>query len=235
MLQLEIAITTLEDALHAQAGGADSIEISHDLSVGGLTPAFDVVRHIRDSVSIQVHAIIRPHSRDFVYTPAEIDTILADTIALAQTGIDGIVFGAHRPDCRLDTGLIQQVVSAAAGLPVTLHRALDECLEPEAALEALRGIIPRVLTSGPAATAWNGREGLKRWVERYGKDFHFIAAGSLKIEFIAEYAAFVRADGYHFGSAARSNGAVDSEKVRQIRALLNAPLAAKDSSLPAPE
>jgi copper homeostasis protein len=217
---LEIAITTLEDALQAQSGGADSIEISYDLSVGGLTPAPDLVRRIRDSVTLRVYAIVRPHARDFVYTPAEIDTILADTSALTQTGIDGIVFGAHQPDRRLDIDLIKQVVDAASPLPVTLHRALDECLEPETGLEALRSIVPRVLTSGPAATAWKGRESLKRWVETYGNDFHFVAAGSLKIEFLEEYSAFVRATAYHFGSAARTNGIVDGEKVRQIRTLL---------------
>lgn len=227
MLQVEIAITTLEDALQAQSGGADSIEISYDLSVGGLTPSLDLVRRIRDVLSIQVHTIVRPHARDFIYTPAEIDTILADTSALAQTGIDGIVFGAHQPDRRLDIDLIKQVAAAASPLPVTLHRALDECLEPEAGLEALRGIVPRVLTSGPAATAWEGREGLKRWVETVGNDFHFVAAGSLRLEFLEEYAAFVRAPAYHFGSAARTNGIVDSEKVRQIRSLLN--------GLPVPE
>ncbi len=220
MPQIEIAITTLEDALHAQAGGADSIEISHDLSVGGLTPALDLVRQIRDEVSLQVQVIVRPHARDFVYTPAEIDTIVADTTALAQTGIDGLVFGALLPDRRLDVTLIKQVIHTAAGLPVTLHRALDECAEPEAGLEALRGILPRVLTSGPAATAWEGRAGLKHWVETYGADFAFIAAGSLKAEFLAEYAAYVCAAGYHFGSAARSDGIVNSEKVRQIRSLL---------------
>jgi copper homeostasis protein len=220
MPQVEIAITTLEDALHAQSGGADSIEISHDLSVGGLTPALDLVRRIRDSVSLRVYAIVRPHARDFVYTPAEIDTILADTTALAQTGIDGIVFGAHQPDRHLDISLIRQVVDVANGVPVTLHRALDECLEPEAGLEALRGIVLRVLTSGPAATAWDGREGLKHWVETYGSDFQFVAAGSLKIEFLAEYAAYVQATTYHFGSAARSNGVVDPDKIRAIRAAL---------------
>lgn len=220
MSQVEIAITTLEDALRAQAGGADSVEISYDLSVGGLTPDFDLVQRIRDALSIKVYAIVRPHARDFNYTPAEIETILADTTSLAQTGIDGIVFGAHQPDRRLDINLIRQVVAAAAPFPVTLHRALDECLEPQAGLEALRGILPRVLTSGPAATAWEGRIGLRRWINLYGGDFQFIAAGSLKIEFLAEYSAFVHAAGYHFGSAARSNGVVDSEKVRQIRSQL---------------
>jgi copper homeostasis protein len=220
MSQLEIAITTLEDALEAQAGGADSIEISHDLSVGGLTPALDLVRQIRDAVTMCVYVIVRPHARDFVYTPAEIDTILADTAAFAQTGIDGIVFGALLPDRRIDIDLMRQVVEASGELPVTLHRALDECAEPEAALEALRGMVPRVLTSGPAATAWDGRDGLKRWVETYSRDFHFVAAGSLRIDFLASYAAHVRAHGYHFGSAARSNGTVDREKVRQLRRLL---------------
>ena len=53
MPRLEIAVTSLDDALQAQQGGADSIEISEDLSVGGLTPTFDLVRQIREAMTIQ--------------------------------------------------------------------------------------------------------------------------------------------------------------------------------------
>jgi copper homeostasis protein CutC len=41
--KLEIAVTSLQDALNAVAGGADSVEISHDLAAGGLTPARPLV------------------------------------------------------------------------------------------------------------------------------------------------------------------------------------------------
>lgn len=218
---LEIAVTTLEDAVHAQQGGADSIEISDNLAVGGLTPSLERVRRVREAVSLPVHVIVRPHARDFVYTPAEIDRILHDTAALAKTGIDSVVFGAHTPDGRLDIDLIRQVKQAANGLPITVHRAIDNCHEPETALETLEPVVSRILTAGPAPNTWEGRDDLRRWVAEFGDHFSFVASGGLKADFLAEYIAHVRAQEYHFGSAARTTGRVDVAKIRQLRAILD--------------
>ncbi len=220
--RLEIAVTSLQDALNAQAGGADSIEISRDLALDGLTPALDLIQAVRDAVQIEVNVIVRPHPRDFVYTPAEAALILEQTRAISRAGIDGIVFGAQTAAGHLDIALIQRVVDAANGLPVTVHRALDSSLEPEKALDALVGVVPRVLTSGPAANAWEGRAGLRQWVQDYGQHFSFVASGGLKSEQLATYAAYVQAHEYHLGSAARGDDGVQAEKVRQLRDLLKA-------------
>jgi copper homeostasis protein len=219
MAKLEIAAVTFDDAIHAQDGGADSIEISHDLSVGGLTPSFDLVRRIRDALIIDVNVMVRPHARDFIYTARDIEGILADAQRMAQAGINGVVFGALTPANRLDLVLIEQVAQACAPLPVTVHRALDFSDEPERALEGLIGIAPRVLTSGPAATAWEGRAGLARWVVAYGDKLSFVVSGGLTAAQMPEMLATVRAQEYHFGSAARTNGVVDVEKVRGLRVL----------------
>lgn len=220
MPRLEIATTTLQDALHAQAGGADSIEISYNLAAGGLTPSLELIESTRAAVSIEVNVIVRPHDRDFIYTPDEIDRILEDTRAIIRTGVDGIVFGAQTATGHLDLELMRRVADAAEGIPVTLHRAIDSSREPEKALEALVGIVPRVLTSGPAPTAWEGRDGLHRWVRDYGQHFSFVASGGLKLAQLAAYAAQVGAHEYHLGSAARSADRVDTALVRQLRAIV---------------
>jgi copper homeostasis protein len=221
MPKLEIAITTLEDAIHAQAGGADSVEISHDLSVGGLTPSFELVRAVRDAINIDIHVIVRPHARDFVYTPGEIDVILEQTESIAQIGITGLVFGALTADKSIDVATTQKVVEAAGKLPVTFHRALDESRDAESGVRALIGIVPRILTSGPAPNAWEGRKSLRQWVQKYGQHFRFVAAGSLKAEQLAEFAAYVRATEYHFGSAAKFDDVVNIEKVKRLREILD--------------
>jgi len=76
MPNLEIAALTLQDVRNAQAGGANSVEISHDLSVGGLTPDFDLVRRARDAAHLDIYVMIRPHARSFHYDPRDIDIIL---------------------------------------------------------------------------------------------------------------------------------------------------------------
>ncbi len=218
MPKLEIACETFDDALQAQDGGADSIEISRDLSVGGLTPSFELVRRIRDALHIDVNVIVRPHARDFVYTEHEMEGILDDAHRLAQTGINGVVFGALTAENRLDVGLVARVAQACA--PLTVHRALDVSDEPERALAGIIGIASRVLTSGPAATAWEGRKTLAQWVSDYGDRLSFVAAGGLKAEQVAEMRATVRAQEYHFGSAARIGSGVHVDKVRELRRLV---------------
>ncbi|MBI1259144.1 MAG: hypothetical protein GC204_16870 [Chloroflexi bacterium] len=224
MPKLEIAVETLEHAAAAQQGGADSIEISRDLHLDGLTPDFDLVRRIRDAVQIAVHVIIRPHARDFVYSEREAAQILDDARKLAQIGINGVVFGALTAENRLDLALVQQVAQAAAPLPLTVHRALDFSDEPEWALAGVIGIAPRVLTGGPAATAWEARSTLANWVSRFGTDLEFVVAGSLRLEQLAEMRRLVQAPAYHFGSAARSGMVVDVAKVRTLGAALRDPV-----------
>ena len=113
------------------------------------------------------------------------------------------------------------MAQAAAPLPLTVHRALDESLEPEQALAGLIGIAPRVLTAGPAPTAWQGCAGLAQWVSAYGDRLRFVVSGGLKPEHIPEMRTTVKAHEYHFGAAARTGDAVDSAKVAHLRALLN--------------
>ncbi len=109
MPKLEIAALTVADAVAAQDGGADSIEISRDLSVGGLTPDFDLVRQIRDAVQLRVNVMIRPHADSFVYSESDVEMILDNACSLAHLGVDGVVFGALTPERRLDLALIEQV------------------------------------------------------------------------------------------------------------------------------
>lgn len=223
MPKLEIAATSVEDVLNAHKGGANSVEISHDLSVGGLTPSFDLVRRACDTCEIDIHVMIRPHARSFVYDQRDIDQILEDARKLAQTGIQGVVFGALTLENRIDVELITRVVQAASPLPVTLHRALDYSLEPEHALKSLVGVVPRVLTGGPANTAWEARAKLADWVTTFGNQFRFVISGGLKLEQMPDMLEEVRAHEYHFGSAARAGDKVAVSKVRALCTAVSAP------------
>ncbi len=220
MTTLEIAVTTVEEAVSAAAGGAESIELSYDLAVGGLTPEHVVIQAVRDAVSIPVYVILRPHAESFMYTKEQVDEILTDIPVVQRIGVDGVVFGAVNATNAIDVLLMKQIVEAAKPLPVTLHRALDGSREPEKALESLVGIVPRMLTSGPAETAWAGRDGLKQWIEGFGEQYQFVSAGSLTREQLTDYIQWVKPDTVHLGSAARTNGLVDAEKVRQLKAII---------------
>ncbi len=221
MTTLEIAVTTVEDAVQAAAGGAKSVELSYDLAVGGLTAEHGVMQAVRDAVTIPVYVILRPHAESFIYSESQVDEMLKRLEAIKGLGVDGVVFGAVDDTGMINVALMKRIAEAAVPMPVTLHRALDESHEPEKTLEALAGIVPRVLTSGPAKTAWDGREDLKRWIERFGKQYTFVSSGSLTAEQLPEYTQYVKPDTVHLGSAARANGAVDMVKVRRLRDIVD--------------
>jgi copper homeostasis protein len=221
MTTLEIAATSFHDALAAQTGGAHSVEVSRDLAFGGLTPDPELVRHILDALTIPVYIIVRPTARDFVYTDAEIETILHDAQRFAAMGVTGVVFGAHTPSGMLDLILLQRVAAAAAPVMVTLHRALDTCADPDAALESAAGVVRRVLTSGPASNAWEGRASLRQWVERFGRRVEFVASGGIRLEQARLLAQETHARTLHIGGAARTDDAVDVVRVRALREQLD--------------
>lgn len=220
MPQLEVAATSLEDALRAVEGGADSLEVLIDLPNGGLTPPASLVRGVLANVTIPVNVIVRPHARDFRYSDAEFAQILRDAQTFAQMGAASIVFGAVTADNHLDVSMIREVADAIAPTPVTVHRALDGCADPESALDSLVGVVPRILTSGPAPDAWEGRNVTRQWVERYGQHFEFVLSGGILLEQLAELHAITGAHVYHIGGAARTNGMVDVNKVKRLKEAL---------------
>ncbi len=221
MPSLEVAVETLDDAMHAYTGGAASLEILRDLAVGGLTPQLEFVRMVRESVPLPLRVMLRPHAHSFVYSSVEIEAMLADLEQIKSLGVQSIVFGAQTPSGDLDVSLVQRIAQAAAPIPVTLHRALDTCRDPDVALGALTGVVRRVLTAGPALTAWEGRAGLARWIENYGASYSFAASGGLRGDQLVEYLAQVPVDQVHLGGAVRTKGRVDPVKVSALANLLS--------------
>jgi copper homeostasis protein len=221
MRKLEVIALTLEDAVNAQAGGATSVEIVENLTIGGLTPPLEVVRAIRDRVTIHIRVIVRPHARSFVYSTEDTDAILSYVGALVKIGVSGVVFGALRDDSTLNVPLVQQVAYAATPLEVTLHRAIDACRKPEAALTQLVGIVQRVLTSGQHQSVWEGRETIRRWIAQYRASFTFACGGGIRAEQLPALVKEINAPEYHVGTAARVNGIVDQATVRALVEKIN--------------
>jgi copper homeostasis protein len=220
---LEIICLSLSDALNAQAGGADSLELCEDLSVGGLTPPIERVKAIRDAVkTCRLYMMLRPHARSFVYDPRDQDHIWAH-LRYAQTiGVDGIVVGALQPDNTLDMNLMTALSNAKGALDLTMHRALDHTPNPNLALASIAPIAQRVLCSGDVNDVWTGRETMQRWVQAHPQ-VSFVCAGGVTLANIAHLRHITRAQEYHCGSAARSEMGVDAQKVAQLKTALQTP------------
>jgi copper homeostasis protein len=234
MRKLEVIALTLQDAINAEAGGADSLELVENLPLGGLTPPYELVRQIRDRVKIALRVIVRSHAESFVYSEADAVQMLKNVAAFKQIGADGIVFGALHPDNTINLDLTRQIAAASHPLELTFHRAIDLAVgvvgavgavgstgEPDSALRSLRGMARRILTSGQTDNVWDGRDVLNRWIKNYGADFTIACGGGIKFDNLAEIVRATNGPEYHVGTAAQTNGIVDTEKVRQMVKIIN--------------
>lgn len=164
---LEVCVDSLESALAAKQGGADRLELCSGLVVGGLTPSPALFDAVREETGLPVNVLIRPRFGDFLYTSGELEIMARDMAYFAQRGASGLVTGALRPDGRLDRGAMGELLAAAGGRPVTLHRAFDVCRDPRETMELAFALgVGTILTSGQQADAWTGRDLIGELLDR---------------------------------------------------------------------
>jgi copper homeostasis protein len=102
-------------------------------------------------------------------------------------GAEGVVIGVLTKDARVDVEHSRALMDAAAGLPVTFHRAFDHARDLPQALEALMTLgVARVLTSGGAASALEGVATIGALVKRAGGSIVVMAGGSVREEDVQE-------------------------------------------------
>lgn len=182
--RLEVCVDSAASLAAAATGGADRIELCSALSRGGLTPSPGLIA-IAQRKAFPCHVMIRPRAGDFVYDDAELAQMEADIAWVAAAGLAGVVFGATRSRA-LDKPALTRLMAAAAAaghaagyrLSTTLHRAIDVVDDPIAAIDPAIALgFDRVLTSGGAPTAPEGRNTIRAMRARAG-DAIVVMAGS---------------------------------------------------------
>ncbi|HKH92798.1 MAG TPA: copper homeostasis protein CutC [Gemmatimonadaceae bacterium] len=184
---IEAAVESLDDALAAVHGGAHRLEICADLDAGGTTPTREVIESVLAHVTLPVLVMIRPRAGDFVYSPGELDRMAEHIDTALALGASGVVFGTLDARRRVDIAAARRLVTATPGKPVTFHRAIDDTLDPLAAVDDVMSIgVTRVLSSGGATTALDGAEALRAMVERAGTTLSIVAGGGVRASNVAE-------------------------------------------------
>ncbi|MDQ1848639.1 copper homeostasis protein CutC [Gemmobacter fulvus] len=162
---IEVCVDSASGLAAAVAGGAGRIELCAALEVGGLTPSAGLMQ-LAAGCGVPVFAMIRPRAGDFVYSAAELALMQADIAQARQAGLAGVVLGASTADGRLDGPALHRLVTAAEGMGLTLHRAVDLVPDLTEAVElAVELGFARILSSGQAVRAEDGLAVLARLVE----------------------------------------------------------------------
>jgi copper homeostasis protein len=231
-LMLEVIATNAEDAIAAEQGGADRLELVSEMALRGLTPSFDTFTSIRDAVTLPLRVMLRSNG-GFGATAAEIETLCREAEVLRRAGADQFVFGFLDAAGALDLAALDALIAAVAPCPWTLHHAFDHAADARASWEIARALpgIDLVLTGGLRGDVGTGLTTLCARADWQTPGPRWLAGGNLALEHLPP----LREAGilqYHVGRTARRDWSweqpVAVEAVRRWREALDQGAGAAD-------
>ncbi len=178
---LEICCSSIDDAIEAEKGGADRIELCSALFLGGLTPSIGTLLEAKARLKIPIMAMVRPRGGGFCYTDAEFDTMERDAQAAMANGAEGVVFGILSPDGTVDAARTARLRQCIGSGQAVFHRAFDVTPDAFRALDQLVDLgISRILTSGQQDTVPEGADLVRRLIEYAGDRIEILPGGGIK-------------------------------------------------------
>jgi len=127
-----------------------------------------------------------------------------DVLLCKELGFEGLVTGILSQDGSIDIKRTVKLVKLAYPLEVTFHRAFDRAKDP---LQSLEDIIKcgcqRILTSGQAPNAFDGKELIKQLVDQSAERIIIMPGSGVRANNIKELANYTGATELH--SSARKN------------------------------
>ncbi|MCF4097705.1 copper homeostasis protein CutC [Maritalea mediterranea] len=200
-INLEICVDTPQALINAKQGGADRVELCSALVAGGLTPSRGLMQFAA-AQKMPAHVMIRPREGDFCFDAQEVQLMLDDIALAQQENMQGVVLGATHKDGRLDVEVLQELVAAASGMDITLHRAFDVTPDPFVALEeAIVLGFNRILTSGQQKSALEGKDLLAALMAKAGDRIEIMPGSGIKASNVKELAANMPLSSVHASCA----------------------------------
>ena len=180
---LEICANSYQSAKHAYEAGAHRIELCQELSVGGITPSYGLIKQVVKDIPIETYVLIRPHSGNFVYSDDEFEIMKQDIQVCKELGCQGIVSGVLHKDNSIDILRTRELIELSKPLSFTFHRAFDCTPSPKEALEQLIQLgADRILTSGQQPKAIQGIELLKALKEHANNRIKILVGSGVNSE-----------------------------------------------------
>ncbi|WP_306338002.1 copper homeostasis protein CutC [Streptomyces sp. KL118A] len=222
---LEVIALDAEDAVAAQAGGADRLELVTDMAADGLTPSRETFAAIRSSVDISLRVMLRLADG---FAVGDIDELVRRTRDLRSEGADEFVLGFLDEAGGADLPAVEALVGALDGCRWTFHRAIDRAADRDALRKQLADLpgLDTYLTAGSADGVDDGLPTLLAEAARRGEPGYepqLLIGGGLRLDHLPRLRA-AGVDAFHIGGAARPDGwsaPVSAAAVAQWRAALD--------------
>ncbi|MEU8892114.1 copper homeostasis protein CutC [Streptomyces sp. NPDC048442] len=226
---LEVIALTVEDAIAAQSGGADRLELVTDMAADGLTPPVATFAAIRAAVDIPLRVMLRAADGFAAGSPADVDALVKDARALRAEGAEEFVLGFLDADGNADLVTVERLVAELEGCRWTFHRAIDRAADRDAVRKQLADLpgLDAFLTAGSAEGVDAGLPTLLAEAGLAGSPGYgaeILVGGGLRLDHLP----VLRAGGvnaFHIGGAARPGGwgeSVSAGAVGEWRGVLDA-------------
>lgn len=216
---LEVIACSVADAVEAEKGGAQRLEIVRDLDRGGLTPPLELVAQIKHAVDLPLRVMLRESESFETRSADEIDRLCAAAAQFASIGVDGFVLGFLK-DGEVDVEQTQRVLACAPQVRATFHHAFEAARDKLTALRVLKTLpqIDRVLSSG--GTDDRRIERLDQYANAASPELTILAGGGVDREAILKIGRETIIREFHVGRAARAgfqvDGAVQASLVSEL-------------------
>ena len=216
--KIEIACFNLESALIAQKSGADRVELCAEMSVGGATPTIEMVQQAREYLTSDLYVMIRSRGGNFVYSESEFEQMKSEIEIIKKLGVNGFVFGVLKDDKTINIEQNKALVDLAKPFPCTFHRAFDEVLDYEQALENVISCgFSTILTSGTFPNVIEGKEVLKQLVLQAKNRIEIMPGGGLRSTNISELNEMVNANWYHSSAITDGTEIANPEEIMKLK------------------
>ena len=210
---LEVIACSVVDAIEAEKGGANRLEVVRDLQRGGLTPSWELVKEIKQAVNLPLRVMLRESEGYEMKDEDEINRLCRAAERFASLGIDGFVLGFLRRG-EVDDELTQRVLACAPHVPATFHHAFEDTNDKWRAVMQIKRLLPqvdRILSSGGTDELEQRVRALYANRRAAGVELIIVAGGGIDGDAILKIGreAFIRE--FHVGRAARSNFRVEGD------------------------
>ncbi len=214
---LEVIACTLEDAIEAELGGANRLEVVSRFDLGGLTPSVELVAEIRARVSIPLRVMLRESESYRLSDPKEIEKLCAKAGELDELGVDGLVLG-FLVNGGIDRELVKRILANAPNLKATFHHAFEETNDKFTAVEKLKAIpqIDRVLTHCGSGKWLEKCRLLEEYRRAANPQIKILAGGAVNASVIRLLRKRTAVNEFHVGTAAREFGVVKKKRVAKL-------------------